>query len=310
MKDIILNENKVLSEKTAVALGIFDGMHRGHRCVIENVCSFRRDGLKTAVFTFSSEKILTKHNKPFRYIYKNQQKLDILDEYNIDYICCPEFESVKNMGTAEFAEKILRGKLNAAKVVCGKRFRFGKNAAGDYRELYELGLEYGFEVIAVPPVLDGDMTVSSSAVRTLLADGNIEKANHLLGKNYEIYGEVVYGNQLGRTIGLPTANIRFSERQLVPHYGAYASETVIDGKKYLSVTDIGTKPTVENNAEPLSETHIIDYSGDIYGKKITVILNRMLRNEMKFSSVEELKNAVNNDIRTVINCRGDHGSPA
>lgn len=301
MNDIILNENTVLSEKTAVALGIFDGMHKGHRCVIENVCSCRRDGLKTAVFTFSSEEILTKHNKPFRYIYKNQQKLDILDEYNIDYICCPEFESVKNMGTAEFAKKILKGKLNAAKVVCGKRFRFGKNAAGDYRELYELGLEYGFEVIAVPPVLDDDMTISSSAVRTLLTDGNIEKANHLLGKNYEIYGEVVYGNQLGRTIGLPTANIRFSERQLVPHYGAYASETVIDGRKYLSVTDIGTKPTVENNAEPLSETHIIDYSGDIYGKKITVSLSRLLRNEMKFSSVEELKNTIDNDIRTVIN---------
>ena len=309
MKDI-LKENTVLSEKTAVALGIFDGMHIGHRSVIDKVCSFRSEGLKTAVFTFNSEEILTKHNKPFRYIYKNQQKLDILEKSDIDYICCPEFDSVRNMGTAEFAERILKEKLNAAKVVCGKRFRFGRNAAGDYKELYKLGLEYGFEVIAVPPVLDGDISVSSSAIRSLLSDGRIEKANRLLGRNYEIYGEVVYGNQLGRTIGLPTANISFSERQLIPHYGVYASETVIDGRKYLSVTDIGTKPTVEKDIKPLSETHIIDYSGDIYGKKITVILNRMLRNEMKFSSVEELKNAVNNDIRTVINCRGDHWSPA
>lgn len=298
LKDII--KNKISPENgTAVALGIFDGVHLGHRAVIGKIMEYRSDSLSTAVFTFNSDTLEKKHNKPFKYIYKNSQKLNILERFDIDYLYCPDFNDVKNMTTDEFAKKILAEKMNAKKVVCGRRFRFGKDAAGDFRELRELGLKYGFEVSAVSPVLDGSVSVSSSLIRLFISEGNIQKANNLLGCNYQIYGKVIYGKQLGRTIGMPTINQRFDDRQLVPHYGVYASRTIIDGKEYLSVTDIGVKPTVQDNNIPLAETHILDFSGNLYDKNITVILDDMIRDEMKFMSVEELKCAIEKDINTI-----------
>lgn len=293
------------SEKhTAVALGIFDGVHLGHRSVIKKVMEYSNENLIPAVFTFNSDTIEKKHGKTFRYIYSNAQKLSLLEELGMDYIYCPDFNDLKNMDSDEFAGKILAEKMRAKKVVCGRRFHFGKGASCGVKELRELGIKYGFEVFAVPPVLDESLSVSSSLIRSLISDGNISKANMLLGRNYEIEGKVIHGRQLGRTIGVPTANQKFGERQIVPFYGVYASRTIINGKEYASITDVGVKPTVEENSSPLAETHIIGFKGDIYGKNIKVILDDMIRQEQKFNSVNELKSAIERDIKTAVLLNG------
>ncbi len=285
---------------TAVALGIFDGMHLGHRDVIKNTLGYCENDIKPAVFTFNSDTLEKKHNMPFRPIYKNSYKLKMLESMGFEYCYCPDFSDIMNMTAEEFAENILCKKMKAVHVVCGKGFRFGKYASGDIEELYKLGKKYGFEVTAVSPVTDNENKISSSLIRNFLTEGKIQEANRLLGKNYEIQGEVVHGRQLGRTIGIPTINQNFSENQLILMYGVYASRTVIDGKEYKSITNIGVKPTVDSNIKPLAETHIIDFSGDIYGKEITVIIDRMIRKEKKFSSVDELKNAIDTDIKSVL----------
>lgn len=296
MKNITGN-NIPPSEKTAVALGIFDGIHLGHRAVISEAVKYSHQGLSPAVFTFNTASLEKKHGKPFRYIYNNQCKLDILKNFGIDYIYNPDFNDIKDMTAEEFVSEILCRRMNIGLAVCGQRFRFGKNAAGSSDILHELGKKYGFDVITIPPVLIDGNTVSSSLIRSFIADGDIPSANRLLGDNYRISAEVIHGRQLGRTIGIPTINQQFGERQLIAGYGVYATRTIIDGKIYLSVTDIGIKPTVQNNQIPLAETHIIGFSGDIYGRCIDVIFDRRLRKEMKFSSVEELKKAIENDIK-------------
>lgn len=294
----ITNQSFSPEKGTAAALGIFDGIHLGHRAVIKKAMQYHNKGLECAIFTFNSDTLEKKHGKPFRYIYSNLQKTKILSECGADYMYCPDFETIKNMSTEEFAQKILTGKMNAKVVICGERFHFGKNASGDGMELVRLGKKYGFEVDIVPPVLYNDSAVSSTLIRSFINTGNISSANRLLGRNYEICSEVVYGNMLGRTIGLPTINQKFAENQLIPHYGVYSSRTIIDGSEYLSVTDIGVKPTI-GNYSALSETHILDFSGNLYGRKISVLLDDMIREEMKFNSVDELKNAINRDISTV-----------
>ncbi len=299
LKDI--TEYRLPSGKnTVVALGIFDGVHLGHRAVIKKVMEYSSENLLPAVFTFNSDTMEKKHNSPFRYIYTNAQKLSLLESMGISYICCPDFKTLRNMDADEFAGRVLAETMCAGKVVCGRRFHFGKGASCGVRELRELGIKYGFEVFAIPPVLDDSISVSSSLIRSLISDGNIQKANVLLGKNYEIESKVIYGRQLGRTIGIPTANQKFGERQLVPFYGVYASRTVVNGKEYPSITDVGVKPTVEENSLPLAETHIIGFKGDIYGKNIKVILDDMIREEQKFNSLSELKSAIEKDIKTAV----------
>jgi len=288
------------NRKTAVALGIFDGMHLGHRSVIRKTIEYGSEGFVPAVFTFNSDSMEKKHNKPFRYIYNNSQKMSLLSEMGMEYVYCPDFNDLKNMEAEDFAGLILAKTMNAGKVICGKRFHFGKGASCGTQELQQLGMKYGFEVFTVPPVMSENISVSSSEIRSLMNDGNIRRANELLGRNYQIENTVSYGRQLGRTIGIPTANLKFGERQLVPHYGVYSSRTVIDGKEYISVTDIGVKPTVSDISSPLAETHIIDFNGNIYGRNIRVILDDMIRDEKKFSSLEELKFAIENDIKTAL----------
>lgn len=297
MKNINVMNNPI-SEKTAVALGIFDGVHLGHRAVISTAVN-NSDSLSPAVFTFNTDSLELKHGKEFRYICNNKSKMQIIEQLGVKYIYSPDFSDIKDMTAEEFVSEIMCRKMNVHLAVCGQRFRFGKNAEGNSDLLHKLGEKYGFKVITINPVTSDGENISSTIIRSYITAGEIETANKLLGKNYSISSEVVYGNQLGRTIGIPTINQNFDKNQLIPCYGAYASRTIIDGTSYPSVTNIGVKPTVENNNIPLAESHIIGYSGNLYGKNPEVIFDKLLRKEKKFSSVDELKQAIMNDIKTV-----------
>ena len=289
----IIAANDIIPEKTAIALGIFDGVHSGHEFVFRRVNEYRKDGLVPAVFTFRTESLRFKRGEPFEYIYTNEQKLRLIEKNNIEYALCPDFDEMKELSGEEFVREILVKCMNVAVVVCGDNFRFGKGAACGSEELKALGEKYGFKVDVIRLK---ENRISSKQFREML------KAGAACGSglfSYTLYAKVVKGNQIGRTLEFPTINQQYASGQLVPKRGVYHTFTTVDGKTYNSVTNIGVKPTVEKNIRPLAETHILDFSGDLYGKRVEVGFLGLIREEKKFGSLDELKKQVFEDIEAV-----------
>ena len=289
-----------MAENTSVALGLFDGIHLGHRKVLELALKNAERGYTPAVFTFAPDTVLKKPTGCDGYIYTAAEKMRILENMGFGCVYSPPFAEVCGISGDEFARDILAGTMNAAYVCCGNNFRFGRNASCGVDELRELGRKYGFEVnVAEDEFLDGEI-VSSGRIRLLLLNGDISQANLLLGDSYAVSAEVVTGAALGRTIGFPTANQLFEDNQLVPKFGVYRAETEIDGVTYRAMTNIGIKPTVNYGGKPLAETYISGFSGDIYGRTIQVRLLEFIRPEKKFGSVEELKAQIAEDLQKTI----------
>ncbi len=284
-------------KKTAVALGLFDGVHLGHRAVIDAALAQRENGLTATVFTFEPECVLRKSGGSSGYIYTRTEKEILLrEQIGVDDIVSPPFEQLCSLSGEKFTREVLSGQLNAAYVCCGDDFRFGRNAACGARELTDYGRRYGFEVEVVSPVEYGGSAVSSSRIRELLQSGDITAANELLGSAYFINATVTDGNHIGRTIDFPTINQEFAEGQLVPRYGVYSTHANVGGRVLPSVTNVGVKPTVGGVDRPLAETHIIGYSGDLYGKNVDVCFSGFIRPERKFGSLDELKAQIAADI--------------
>ncbi|MBR6581273.1 MAG: riboflavin biosynthesis protein RibF [Ruminococcus sp.] len=289
-----------MAEKTSAALGLFDGVHIGHRRVLELALKNAENGLVPAVFTFEPDTVLKKPTGCDGYIYTAAEKLRILKNLGFNEIYSPSFSHICGMSGEEFARDILAKELNVAAVCCGNNFRFGKNASCGTEELRKFGKKYGFDVfVAEDASLEGTV-VSSGEIRRLLLNGNIALANRLLGAPYAVSAEVVKGAALGRTIGFPTANQLFADNQLVVKFGVYRAETVIDGITYQAMTNIGIKPTVDYGGKPLAETFISGFSGDIYGRMIQVQLLEFMRPEKKFGSVDELKAQIADDLKKSI----------
>lgn len=284
-------------KKTAVALGLFDGVHLGHRAVIDAALAQRENGLTATVFTFEPECVLRKSGGSSGYIYTRTEKEILLrEQIGVGDIVSPLFEQLCSLSGEKFTRGVLSGQLNAAYVCCGDDFRFGRNAACGARELTDYGRRYGFAVEVVSPVEYGGSAVSSSRIRELLQSGDITAANELLGSAYFINATVTDGNHIGRTIDFPTINQEFAEGQLVPRYGVYSTHANVGGRVLPSVTNVGVKPTVGGVDRPLAETHIIGYSGDLYGKNVDVCFSGFIRPERKFGSLDELKAQIAADI--------------
>ncbi|MDO5560443.1 MAG: bifunctional riboflavin kinase/FAD synthetase [Oscillospiraceae bacterium] len=284
---------------SAAALGVFDGVHIGHAEVLRRAASFENNGLIPAVFTFTTESIPQKHGQNYNFIITNERKLEYLHSAGIKRILCADYDEVCGLDAERFVCSILLKKLNVKQVICGEEFHFGKGALCSVDDLRKLGVKYGFGVTAVSPVVLDGKTVSSTLIKQYLCEGKIENANKLLGRLYTINSEIVYGNQIGRTIQFPTINQNFTKGQIIPRFGVYASKTVIDNKTYTSVTNIGVKPTVTDNNIPLAETHILDFSGDLYGRTAQVSLTEFVRGETHFDSIGQLKNAILQDVAQV-----------
>ncbi|MGN0580048.1 MAG: riboflavin biosynthesis protein RibF [Ruminococcus sp.] len=283
-------------KRRAVAVGLFDGIHGGHIRILNKALSGLKDDMEPAVFTFVTESLKTKHGKPFEYIYPESVKEEALHRLGFEYIEAAAFDEVRNTDGEAFAGNILAGKMNAALVVCGENFRFGRNASCGAEDLRSFGQKFGFEVdIAELDRNGGSIPISSECIRQCLKEGRLDGLSDF-GFDYTITAVVAEGNRIGRTLNFPTINQHFREGQLVPKYGVYRSVTRLDGIVYNSVTDIGVKPTVENSIKPLAETHILDYSGNLYGKTIAVTLLEFIREEKKFSSAEELRKQIADDI--------------
>lgn len=282
------------AEKTAVALGYFDGLHLGHVGVISAALS--QQGLKPAVFTFNCDTTLPKFRGP-EDIISFENKCELMERLGVQYIYAPDFAEVCTLTDEEFVKNILIDRLNAGYACCGRNFRFGKGGSGTPERLAEIGAKYGMRAGVVPDVcLDGQI-ISSTRIREHIRRGEIEQANRLLGYDLWYRLPVVRGNEIGRTINFPTINQIIPDTNIIPRHGVYKSYVEIDGKQYHGVTNIGIKPTVvrHDGTGTVMETHIIGYSGDLYGQNIAVALVRFIRPEVKFPGLEELKQQIARD---------------
>ena len=289
---------ETVEQKRAVALGLFDGVHLGHRAVIKKPAELKENGFIPAVFTFDNTSLVRKQGRSIEYIYTDSYKHRLIRSLGIEEVFSEDFQSLKSLSGEEFAKNILAGKLRAAHVFCGRDFRFGRNASCGIDELSELGEKYGFTAVLADDVKADGENISSCRIRELLTEGLPDKAEELLGEPYTVSGEAVYGNQIGRTIDFPTVNQLFADGQLVPRFGVYSAELILDGQQYRAVTNIGVKPTIAGERSPLAETHILGYSGDLYGTYLEIRIRRFIRSERKFSSLDELKAQITEDIRT------------
>ena len=290
-----LKDIPVLNEPSAVALGLFDGVHRGHRAVIEKAVSCA-PALTPVVFTFTfddPDQITKPH---YAAILSDTRKREIFASLGVQAVVEPPFSSFRELSPEDFFQRILREKLNAKAVFCGGDYRFGKNAAWGTGELIRLGQSHGYRVVCIPPVqLEGER-VSSRRIRQLLADGHPEAAARLLGGDYRIGGIVEHGNQLGRTMGFPTLNQFFTPGQCTPRFGVYASAAYPEGSPVPAVTNIGMRPTIGDTSCPIGETYILDWEGTLYGRDIPVALKAFLRPEQRFDGIAALSRQLARDI--------------
>lgn len=279
-----------MSEKQSVliALGTFDGLHIGHKAVLFSDKK-AYDKKIALLFTEHPQTLLTGKNPGE--LLTRAKKEEILKKwgYEPEYI---DFGEISKETPEEFLDEILIKQYGATALCCGFNYRFGKNAEGDVTLLKRLCGEREMSLTVCNEIDYEDFPVSSTRIREAIKSGNIEDANKMLGYHFSYDFEVVHGDARGRILGSPTINQFFPEDFTVAEYGVYASYTVVDGKKYVSVTNIGVRPTVEGVSEKRSETYIIGFNGDLYGQRVEVSLLKKLRNEMKFNSFDELSNQI------------------
>ena len=307
---LIRNLNQISQQLPPIALtiGNFDGVHQAHQKIIAKTHEIaKKNHLKTALLTFEPHPIifLNKNNpnfsKNFR-IYSLANKIRILQNYNLDYLLILNFNNyLSQLSHNNFVEDILINKFNTKSLIVGYDFTFGKNRQGNFKTLEN----YDFDLHEISPIkFDNDLTISSSQARSFIKNGEIKKLNLILGKNYQIEGMVVKGNQIGHKIGFATANLLTKPYLILPKFGVYKTKIFIPKmqKTFSGITNFGIKPTInQNNSQPIFETHIFNFNQDIYGKKIIVIFEDFIRDEMKFINLEHLKQQIQFDISTIIN---------
>jgi len=285
--------------RAVVAVGTFDGLHLGHRKILEAVRKRARASgqLGTAV-TFDPHpmRVLLPNRAPFL-IQTLSQRLAGFEELGLDAALVLRFDHALSLVSAEeFIERILVQGLHASAILVGENFRFGHRGAGDVRLLAEFGKRCGFDVQIVPPVEVGGKIVSSTAIRGEVASGNVAAAIPLLGRPFSLTGEIRPGDGRGRTILFPTLNLA-PEQELLPKLGVYATESILSGSTYSSVTNVGTRPTF-NGAGVTVESHLLGFDESVTGGRMELRFLRRIRDEQKFSGVDALRAQIALDIET------------
>lgn len=288
---------KKASEMLCAAIGYFDGVHLGHAAVINSaVLSARRLGATPAVFTFDMS-ALRAENKGAGDILLEREKKEAVTALGVRRYISPDFKTIASMSGKQFVEEILYCKYGVVCLCCGGGFRFGKERHCGIGELKKICDEFAIELIVVPEVICGEISISSTRIKAALADGDIETAEVMLGRPYVQRLSVYEEKHLARKLGFPTINQRFPKELFAPKFGVYYTKAVVNGKRFDAVSNIGLRPTVDGSGTGISlETHILGFEGVLYGREITVEFVRFLRDEQKFASVGELKQTVEKDI--------------
>lgn len=303
MTDITdITQADALKKNTAVALGLFDGVHRGHMEVIKGaVQNAEQNDLQSAVFTFRTDSVTSKgHDGRIEMLLTDSMKAEIISRSGVELLFSPDFSRMKNMPPETFVKEVLKERLKCRCAFCGTDFTFGRGAVGNADDLKRLGKKYDIEVFAIDKLLFNGRPISSTDIRRFIRNGEISKANKMLGYNYGYKIPVEHGFQRGRTWNFPTINQIIPKGLVLPKFGVYCSKVNIDGKWYIGVTNIGIKPTVKVHTRPLAETFIVDFEGDLYGKEIEIRFFEFLRPEKIFPSFEELKKEISKNTNQVI----------
>ncbi len=307
---LIASSTEQFQTPTAIALGNFDGIHQGHQIVLQPIIDSgqsQKDGhLCPSVVSF------TPHPREFftggqvQLLTPVAEKADLLASMGIEQLILLPFDrNLASLSPQQFVEQIIVQQLQAKQISVGSDFRFGYQRKGTGEDLRNIAANFGIEVhlnsLHKYQNADGDaVRVSSSLIRQALLNGEITTANDLLGRPYSLMGQVVSGQQLGRTIGFPTANIKPPAEKFLPRFGVYAVDVFIDQTKVKGVMNIGCRPTVAGEA-PTIEAHLLNWSGDLYGQTLKVNLLNFLRPEQKFDSVGELKQQITKDCQAALN---------
>lgn len=281
----------------ALSLGMFDGVHLGHKCIIDELKKVgSAHHLETAVLTFwPHPRFVFNPNEDLKLLNTLDEKTLLMEKYGINNLFLKEFDDeFRNLTGEEFVRQILIEKLNVKYLIIGYDHSFGKNKSGNFELLQKLSKELDFEVEQMEAINIHENNISSTKIRNALLAGNILEANEMLGYSYSVSGTVVHGKKLGRTIGYPTANIETENIKLLPKKGAYIVEVFVDNQQYKGMLSVGTNPTV--NGEKLTvEVYILDFEGDIYDEKITVKFRDFLHEEIKFEGLEKLIERLDED---------------
>ena len=274
---------------TAVTLGKFDGLHRGHQKLLNRIIKYaQKEDCDSVVCAFDMNRDC---------LMTNEERRTFLED-KVDYLIeIPFTREMMEMEAEKFIDEILHKKLHAAHIVVGTDFNFGHEKRGNHQMLEKYAAKYGYTVDVVEKAYYKDREISSTYIRGLLLDGNVPLANELLGYPYEITSVVEHGQQLGRTLGFPTMNLAPQEKKILPKYGVYACRVLVDGVWYGGVGNAGVKPTVAEEKRRLFEVYVYGYEGDAYGKTATVQILEFERPETRFHSVDELKDRVMKDMK-------------
>jgi riboflavin kinase/FMN adenylyltransferase len=286
------------TKKTILTLGTFDGVHIGHKKILERINQNTENGkYESLVLTFFPHpRMVLQEKSEIKLLNTISEKSKLLEETGIENLVIHPFnESFSRLTAEEFVHSILVDQFHIQKIIIGHDHRFGRNRTANIDDLIAFGAEYGFEVEQISAQEIQDVSVSSTKIRKALNEGNMKLANDYLGYNYFLTGEVVKGKQLGRTIGFPTANIQIEEDyKLIPKNGVYVAKALIGQKEVFGMMNIGFNPTVSGEKQTI-EVNLFDFDADIYGEKIEVSLLHYLRDEQKFGSVDLLKAQLNQD---------------
>lgn len=280
----------VLEGKSAVAIGKFDGIHRGHLALMNHILEQKNEGMQAVVFTFDPPATVFFGRGGEKELTTLAEKRRFFESLGIDVLI--EFPLNKETAAIEaedFVKEILVKQIHAAYIAAGTDLSFGYKGLGDSVLLSALGEQFGYRVEIIDKLFFEEREISSTYVREKVLLGNMETVRELLGRPYSITGKVEQGKKLGRTLGMPTVNLYPPEGKLLPRKGVYFSETRCNGITYKSITNIGLKPTVNDTPAISVESYLYDFEGDLYGEEIETFLLAFKRPEMKFDSVDALK---------------------
>lgn len=285
-----------VKEPTVLSIGKFDGLHRGHELLMDSVFEKKKEGLKAAIFTFDIPPKKALEQNAGALLTTNEEKMHLFEAIGIDYLIeCPFTDEVMHMPAEEFLKRMV-SQLSIHCIVAGTDCSFGYKRRGDYKMLQQYAPIYDYEAQIVDKMQYKGRDISSTYIREEIAEGNMEKAHMLLGYAYFVQGEIVHGNQIGRTIGIPTINLIPPKEKLLPPFGVYVVKAEIEQRIYKGIANVGCKPTIEGNNPIGVETHLLDFSGDLYGKHAKVSFLKRVRGEKKFHDIEELKQQMEKDV--------------
>lgn len=286
----------VHTDDTAVTIGNFDGVHKGHQKLLGELKALSvKHRLTPLVYTFQKHPFqILRGEDAIKVITDNAEKKELFFDFGIDHWCFERFESVKDLAPESFVKNILVDKLHMKLAVVGENNRFGKQSAGDASLLCKLGEQYGFTVHVVKPLFIDGIVCSSSNVRSAVERGDVSLANKMLGRPYALSGTVISGKKLGRTYGFPTANMVAPAGKVIPKYGVYATTARIGDSAYPAITNVGITSFDKVKVERV-ETHLIGFDGDVYGQTMTVDFLCWMRGFVPFDSVDGLERQLQSD---------------